>query len=246
MALPHRFVSQIPETLLVMWLIIPVPLYPLNSQPPALSPPTPPYQTTSPTEGNGPFSAGGLSFSHPSAPPPLGSLPPRQHNESTTTLLVTPNDVTSGHNIVSLDEPIDIHSAHRASDSSNESYFEAAQSSVMMEKSRSSGSHHASPYTSRYPSGAGPAMHPYRRPSPQRTQTESPTYAAQQHGQRMVSAQMNGDGKPVFAATFNGHYEQNNGMLAPDSGVKMEKQLSQMSQMSHMSGEDDSQTWQRW
>ena len=227
---------------------LPVPLYPLNSQPPALSPPTPPHATTSPTEDNGPFSSGALSFSHPSAPPPLGSLPPRQHNESSSTLLVTPNDIPSAQpNIVSLDEPINIHPSHRTSESSNESYFEAAQNSVMMEKSRSSSSHHASPYASRFPPGQA-MHHPYRRPSPQRTQTDSPTYAGHHHDQRMVSSNMNGDGKPVFATSFNGNgqYEQNgNGMLAPDSGVKMEKQLSQMSQMSQMS-DSESGTWQRW
>ena len=217
-----------------------LPLYPLNSQPPALSPPTPPHATTSPTEDNGPFSSGALSFSHPSAPPPLGSLPPRQHTESSSTLLVTPNDVTSAQpNIVSLDEPVSIHPSHRASESSNESYFEAAQSSIMMEKSRSSSSHHASPYASRFPSGQA-MHHPYRRPSPQRTQTDSPTYAAQ--NQRMVSSNMNGEGKPVFATSFNGQYEQSNGMLAPGDGVKMEKQLSQMSQMS----DSEAGTWQRW
>lgn len=229
-----------------------LPLYPLNSQPPALSPPTPPH-TTSPTEpnGNAPFSAGGLSFNHPAAPPPLGSLPPRQHNESTTTLLVTPNDVTSAPAaIVSLDEPVSIHpgmaSAHRTSESSNESYFEAAQGSMMMEKSRSSSSLHASPYQSRYPSNASSVMHPYRRPSPQRTQTDSPSYAGHPQ-QRMVSANMGEQGKPVFAAPFNGHYDSNGNMLAPDASIKMEKQLSQMSQMSQASAEGgEPQQWQRW
>jgi hypothetical protein len=206
-----------------------VPLFPINAQAPALSPPSPPANP-SPTEAT-PFTSAPMSFSHPAAPPPLGSLPPR-HSESTTSLLVTPVDVApaSAPAIISLDEAQPIHPmgvSQRTSQSSTESYFEAAQGATMMEKSRSSGSL-ASPY-SRYP----PTANPYRQ-SPSRNDTGP--------YQRVVST--NGDGKPVFAPPFNGSYESNNGMLAPDGSVGMEKQLSQMSAAS---GDGEAPAWQtRW
>lgn len=210
-----------------------MPLFPINAQPPALSPPSPP--NVSPTEAT-PFTQGPLSFSHPSAPPPLSSLPPRQHNESTTSLLVTPNDIApaSAPAIISLDEPQQIHPSQRTSQSSTESYFEAAQNmgpgASMMEKSRSSGSH-ASPY-SRYPATANP----YRQ-SPSRN--DGGSY------QRVVSSTMGVDGKPVFATAFNSQYDSN-GMLAPDGSIGMEKQLSQMSTAS-ADGESAAPAWQpRW
>jgi len=203
-----------------------VPLFPINAQPPALSPSPP---NVSPTEAT-PFTSGPLSFSHPSAPPPLSSLPARQHNESTTSLLVTPNDIApaSAPAIISLDEPL--HPSQRTSQSSNGSYFENAQNAgaTMMEKSRSSGSH-ASPY-SRYPATANPY-----RASPSRT--DGGPY------QRVVSSAMSVDGKPVFAGTFNQQYDSN-GMLAPDGSIGMEKQLSSMSAAS---ADGDAPAWQpRW
>jgi len=207
-----------------------VPLFPINAVPPALSPPSPP--NISPSEAT-PFTQGPLSFSHPSAPPPLSSLPAR-HTESTTSVLVTPNDITpaSAPAIISLDEPQQIHSSMRTSQSSNESYFEASQNmgpgASMMEKSRSSGSH-ASPY-SRYPATANP----YRQ-SPSRT--DGGPY------QRVVSSAMSVDGKPVFAAPFNPQYDSS-GLLIPDGSIGMEKQLSQMSTAS---AEGEAPAWQpRW
>jgi hypothetical protein len=210
----------------------PVPLFPINSQPPALSPPTPPVNV-SPTEGT-PFTSGPLSFSHPSAPPPLSTLPARQHADSTSSLLVTPNDVTpaSAPAIVQLDEaqailPPGMSNRTSQSSATTESYFDNAQS-VIMEKSRSSGSH-ASPY-SRYPASATSALHPYRRQSPGKPDPNA-TYQ-----QRVVSSGV--DGKPVFAAPFAG------GMLAPDGSIGMEKQLSQMS--TH-SADGEAPAWQtRW
>jgi hypothetical protein len=94
----------------------------------------------------------------------------------------------------------------------------------------------ASPY-SRYPSATA-NMHPYRRPSPARGQTDSPS--GPYH--RVVSSTMNADGgKPVFATPFN-QYES--GMLAPDASTAMEKQLSQMSAAS---GDGENPAWQtRW
>jgi hypothetical protein len=210
-----------------------VPLFPINAQPPALSPPSPPGNS-SPTEQT-PFTTGPLSFSHPSAPPPLSTLPPRQHNESTTSLLVTPHEIppASAPAIISLDEAQPI--TQRTSQSSTGSYFEAAQNqnmgprASMMEKSQSSGSH-ASPY-SRYPASANQ----YRQ-SP--GSIESGTY------QRVLSSTMSVDGgKPVFAAPFNGQYESG-GMLAPGASIGMEKQLSQMSAAS---ADGETPAWQpRW
>ena len=212
-----------------------MPLFQINAQAPALSPPTPPGNgNSSPTEQT-PFTTGPLSFSHPAAPPPLSTLPPRQHNESTTSLLVTPHEIppASAPAIISLDEAQPI--VQRTSQSSNESYFEAAQNmpgGSMMEKSRSSGSH-ASPY-SRYPATANQ----YRQ-SPGRNDSVSGPGPYQ----RVVSSTMSVDSKPVFATPFNGPYESN-GMLAPDGSIGMEKQLSQMSAAS---ADGETPAWQpRW
>ncbi|KAL7421780.1 hypothetical protein Q5752_003551 [Cryptotrichosporon argae] len=63
------------------------PTFPLNGPPPTLSPPTPP-STISPTHPS--FHA--AAFSHPGAPPPLGTLPSRAQSDQSQ-LILTPDDL---------------------------------------------------------------------------------------------------------------------------------------------------------
>ncbi|KAL1405408.1 hypothetical protein Q8F55_009039 [Vanrija albida] len=76
------------------------PTFPLNGPPPALSPSTPPNgssgdSASSTSNGNGnSYGSNTMSFSHPSAPPPLTSLPPRQSSDKSQ-ILLTPNEVAS-------------------------------------------------------------------------------------------------------------------------------------------------------
>jgi hypothetical protein len=231
-------------------------MYPINSQTPALSPPTPP-EHVSPTEtpSQGFPSSNHMSYSHPSAPPPLTSLPPRQTSDQSQ-IIVTPSDVGQqlpGSSVVEvggapLDEPLVIDPAlanagptsARTSHSSgdNSSYFDGVvglkqDGTALIERSGSNGS----PY-SRYPPQSPQTSvhhHPYRRPnlpSPGKSQS-SPTSLAP-------------DGKPVFAMPFNpsSHpYQQHEGLLAPplESGVKMERQGSQASESGDASWQP-----QRW
>lgn len=230
------------------------PMYPINSQPPALSPPTPPEQI-SPinTPSQGFPSSNHMSYSHPSAPPPLTTLPPRQPSDNSQ-IIVTPNDIpqqqmtrsSAGEVSVTIDEalvidpalantgPASARTSHSSGDGVN-GYFEGVvgikgDGTALLEKTPSNGS----PY-SRYPPPSpqnGAHHHPYRRPllSPGKGHA-SPT-------------SLGPDGKPMFAMPFSGHSYQHDGMLAPpiENGVKMEKSSSQASE----GGDPASWQPQRW
>lgn len=235
-------------------------MYPLNhSQTPALTPPTPP-QSISPTEPD--FS----SFSHPSAPPSLATLPARQASDNNSQILVTPNEIAARHQMARtmgpgagppLEEtlvldPVLTSSGSQRNSSGSDGYFEGVvglkqDGTALIEKNVGS-----SPYA-RYPNSPSTNLHPhpYRRPStltsPNRgmsQQHSSPTLQYHPAQRSFSPSNLANDGKPVFAMPFppqNGGYglQQQDGMLAPpiDMGTKMEKQGS---------ADGDPTTWQRW
>lgn len=81
------------------------PSFPLNNPPPALSPSSPPANSDSKSTAGGAksttqsssslYGSSALSFSHPSAPPPLTSLPPRQSSDQPSQIILTPNDMAA-------------------------------------------------------------------------------------------------------------------------------------------------------
>lgn len=82
------------------------PTYNLNGPPPELSPGPDggSNNSSTPSTGNGPklaYGAGMPGFNHPSAPPPLTSLPPRQSSDPQ--ILLTPNDVKDSANSNGMD-----------------------------------------------------------------------------------------------------------------------------------------------
>ncbi|BEI91914.1 uncharacterized protein CcaverHIS019_0407340 [Cutaneotrichosporon cavernicola] len=135
------------------------PTYNLNGPPPELSPGPDggSNHSSTPSTGNGPKLAYGSSmpgFNHPSAPPPLTSLPPRQSSDPQ--ILLTPNDLKDSANSTSLD---------RNPETPSSAYFDGSRKDVMGIPDSATSS-----TFSRY--GVSPKdeprHHPYRRalPSP--------------------------------------------------------------------------------
>lgn len=232
-------------------------MFPINSNPPppGLSPPTPPTDSPSedvPSQG---FNGQSLSFSHPSAPPPLSSLPPRQSSDQSQ-LIVTPNDAVPSQQQAPLhrssagdlsvhDEPLVIdptlsngpsaRNSHSSESTPTGGYFEGVvglkqDGTAMVDRQHSNGS----PY-SRYipPPVQSHHPHPYRRGPGGPGAPGAPLSPAKAT-----------DGKPVFAMPFapqQGYPASHDGMLAPlgDHAPKMEKQGSHPA-------DGESQSWQRW
>ncbi|KAK6910306.1 hypothetical protein L486_00031 [Kwoniella mangroviensis CBS 10435] len=238
------------------------PMYPINSQPPALSPPTPEHPSISPTDHvtsvvTLPATS---SFSHPSAPPNLSSLPPRDSSEPSQ-IIVTPDEIGQQQQqqmarVVSdmgvpqsLAEPLVIDTSLGRTNSSMgetpDGYFEGVvglkqDGSAMLDNS----SGNSSPFT-RFPSSPSNATHhhPYRRPSampsPGQRTNQSPI-----GGRTFAPGSLGADGKPVFAMPFTPSgqsysLQQTDGLLAPplETGAKMEKTLS---------ADAMPESWQRW
>ena len=151
---------------------------------PALSPPTPPNMSPPGSvseDYSNPPSSNPMNYSRPSGPPPpLHTLPPRQHSDQSSihsAVLVTPNDLgpqslprIERPNDIHLEEPIVIDSAmsHSGSGSSGGdpgqgSYFDG----VMGIKGDGTALMAHSPYTRSFPSTspskAANMHHPYRR-----------------------------------------------------------------------------------
>ncbi|OCF42813.1 hypothetical protein I317_03415 [Kwoniella heveanensis CBS 569] len=242
------------------------PMYPINSQPPALSPPTPPTNV-SPVENSPPNGLPSSSFSHPSAPPPLGSMPPRNSSENSQ-IIVTPNDIGQqmarsvsdvGGVPPSLQEPLvldtsmgGVQPSGRSNGSDGQGgYFEGVvgvkqDGTAVLDASQGN----TSPYT-RFPTSPsnGGLHHPYRRPSampsPGRAAVPASSIAMQPTGSRQFGAgTLGADGKPIFAMPFTPTtptyaVSQQDGLLAPplETSTKMEKQLS---------SDGAPETWQRW
>ncbi|CAD6574121.1 MAG: hypothetical protein TREMPRED_001011 [Tremellales sp. Tagirdzhanova-0007] len=234
------------------------PMFPLSEtrHTPGLSPPTPPDHF-SPTEGN--YIS---SFSHPSAPPPLTTLPARQLSDNSSQILVTPEEIAvqqqmAGRIVPPLEEPlvVDPNLAKNGTLSSShdsEGYFEGVvglkqDGTALIDHNLAS-----SPYA-RYPSSPSANLHhhPYRRPptlaSPHKGngQNSSPTIHYNPSHRSFSPSNLAPDGKPIFAMPFalqtNGGYalQQQAGLLAPplEQSVKMDKQAS---------SDSDQTTWQRW
>ncbi|WRT66175.1 uncharacterized protein IL334_003128 [Kwoniella shivajii] len=238
------------------------PMYPINSQSqvPALSPPTPEHANISPmnhSPNTGLPST--MSFSHPSAPPALSTLPPRDSSE-TSQIIVTPDEIAQQQQMSrsisdmgvppALDEPLVIDPSFgqngRNADASG-GYFEGVvgiknDGTAMIDN----GSEQSSPYN-RFPnSPSNPNHHhPYRRPSAMPSpgrQMSSPTVPI---GNRSFApGTLGADGKPVFAMPFTPtgqtyNLQQHDGLLAPplETGQKMEKT---------MSADGMPESWQRW
>ncbi|WVR07222.1 hypothetical protein IAU60_004263 [Kwoniella sp. DSM 27419] len=241
------------------------PMYPIGSQPPALSPPTPPTNI-SPNTNSPTTTVPSSSFSHPSAPPPLSSLPPRNSSENSQ-IIVTPNDVTQQHQMArsmsdvgvtgpGLEEPLVLDptmgNAQRGSAGSlgdgQGGYFEGVVGMKQDGTAVLDGTQeNSSPFT-RFPaSPSNPHHHPYRRPSaiPSPNKAQHSAIAMQPTKSRQFGAgTLGADGKPIFAMPFapTGQtytHQQQDGMLAPplEPGTKMEKQAS---------SDGMPETWQRW
>ncbi|WWD17473.1 hypothetical protein CI109_101914 [Kwoniella shandongensis] len=248
------------------------PMYPINSQPPALSPPTPPTNV-SPTESqhNG-FGSGSSSFSHPSAPPPLHSLPSRQQSDQSQ-LIVTPDEMAAqqqqmartsiGDNGMApaLDEPLVLDStmgaaggASRGSAGSMEdgsgSYFDGVvgikqDGTALIDSPQGS----ASPYA-RFPTSPsnGVHHHPYRRPmaipSPGRQQP-SPTTTGSYQGHRNYSpSSLGADSKPIFAMPFTPNGSQYTVQQHEGLLAPPLETATKMEKQGSADGPPD--TWQRW
>ena len=211
------------------------PIYPLNAQPPALSPPTPP-QNISPIDGPADY-ANSMPYAHP----PLGSLAARHQSDNLSQVIVTPNDLDQHEQMHSraIEVASTVEDAAMIDPSlggvmpggdgtDTEGYFEGVvglkqDGTAMIKPPNDYARYTASPPTSIHP-------HPYRRPNGMANgQQGSPNpytrYPASGYGQ---------DGKPVFGMSFPQH-----AMLAPPmDGTKMEKQGS--------TDGSDPATWQRW
>ena len=253
--------SQI--NILSLTLSTPAPMFPLNEsrQTPGLSPPTPPSHF-SPTEGN--YIP---SFSHPSAPPPLTTLPARQASDNNSQILVTPSEIAVQQQMARrimppLDEPLVIDpnlasTGSHTSSNGSESYFEGVvglkqDGTALIDHNIADHNLASSPYA-RYPSSPSTNLHhhPYRRPptlaSPHKGngQNSSPTMHYNPSHRSFSPSNLATDGKPIFAMPFslqnNGGYalQQQDGLLAPpmDQSIKMDKQSS---------SDSDQTTWQRW
>ncbi|ORY32606.1 hypothetical protein BCR39DRAFT_379483 [Naematelia encephala] len=226
-----------------------LPMFPLNSNPPALSPPSPPGNVSPSDHAHSGPSYHPSSFSHPAAPPPLNTLPMRQASDQSQ-IIVTPNDVANQSMRAEIagpmDEPMVVDStmsgphagSGRGSGSSmadSNGYFEGVvglkhDGTALIDNQAGTPN---SPY-SKYST----SPHPYRRPngvaSPHRSQP-SPSYGSRTpNGPDQL-------GKPIFAMPFTPsgqHYHSQDGMLAPPhESIRMEKQHST---------ESAPESWQRW
>lgn len=236
-------------------------MYPLGSQTPSLTPPTPP-NNFSPTEPD--FTS---SFSRSSPPPHLQSLPARrQRSDPNSQIIVTPNEMAAQQQMARnfavappLEEPLLIDPVLASAGIQRESlhsdgYFEGVvglkqDGTALIDKNIAT-----SPYA-RYPNSPATNLHhhPYRRPatltSPNKgigQKHSSPTYQYNPV-QRSFSPSSLGTSmteKPAFAISFTPQtggysFQRQEGMLAPplDQAIKMEKQAS---------ADEDPTKWQRW
>lgn len=244
----HRFVRCF-KPLTSALLISPDPLFPIKAAA-CLSPPTPTLEGSPTTmSSNNLYPSSTQGFNHPSAPPPLSSLPSRQPSAQSL-VIITPNDPNTQqlerHVGVAppLDEPhgvnsmtsVDMRSGQGSASSSGDGYFDGvvglkSDGTAVLEKSQES------PI---YPTTAHPSHphfhHPYRRTSNFTSphQQSSPTVPHHPQARPYTPSTLGGDGKPVFAMPFvRPEYNQiqNDGMFVPQV-VEMEKQSSQMSHAS--------------
>lgn len=206
------------------------PAYPLNNPPPALSPSTPPANSdksapagAKPAPSSSLYGSNTMSFSHPSAPPPLTSLPPRQSSDQPSQIILTPNDMAAqqrsasdssnnGESVV-IDPALSMESgafggSASAGPDGDKSYFE------LMRKQNSMGGavpdSAVSSTFSRY--GASPKdetaparHHPYRRTGP-------PLPSPSMHS--------------PLAQSFAHQQQSNPNLLAPINSSSMSKQSS--------------------
>lgn len=229
------------------------PTYPLNGNPPpALSPNTPPTNANSNENSNGSngnsgngngnnsnngnnYGSSNMSFSHPSAPPPLTTLPPRQSSDQPSQIILTPSEGATGQRGSAADSEIDsgitIDPALSGLDSSrNSNATENTESSyfdVMRKEGNGVSESATSSNFSRYATSPKDDMrhHPYRR---------SPLPSPSTHNGHPMGP--GPDGKGMFAMPFSGH---GNGMLAPIDSEDMSKEASTDSV-------DPASSWNRW
>ncbi|TXT03828.1 hypothetical protein VHUM_04349 [Vanrija humicola] len=222
------------------------PTFPLNGPPPALSPSTPPNNgssgdsaaSNSTSTSNG-YGSNTMSFSHPSAPPPLTSLPARQSSDKSQ-IILTPNEVASQQRFNSnvklessestsggLSESVVIDPALSGMDSSRgsatsltegDSYFDGVSRKDSIGAVPDSAT---SSTFSRYAASPKDDLrhHPYRRsalPSPS-------THSVQPSG-------LGPDGKPIFSMPFS-QGPHGHSLLAP------------IESDDHKDGSND---WPRW
>lgn len=189
-----------------------------------------------------------MGYGHPSAPPPLTSLPPRQSSDQQ--ILVTPNELAAQSSARSiavaapLEEPLGLEQGMSGADlrgnpdngsSHEDGYFEGvvgikSDGTAVLEKAQNS----AGP--SYPPSAQLPHPnfhHPYRRhvSSPYQQTNHSPSTTHFPTSRPYTPSTLGQDGKPVFAMPF-AHMQQMAGGGMGNTGVEMEKQASQMSQAS--------------
>ncbi|RXK40835.1 hypothetical protein M231_01894 [Tremella mesenterica] len=208
------------------------PIYPM-SNPPAASSPSPPNHE--------PFTSSALSFSHPSAPPSLNTLPSRQASDQSQ-ILVTPSDVNSHRDLLTpMDDPVVIISGSGRESESSElgtGYFDGVvglknDGTALMERSSSGTITQKNPPYSR-----SNRHHPYRRPSQQ--QGSSPN-------KRQSPTSLGPDGKPVFAIPFSpAQQNQYDGMIVNQGQGQAQGDGAQMERQGSGGTEGDHTTWQRW
>jgi hypothetical protein len=228
-------------------------MFPLNSVPQTLSPPSPPRGNPSPH----PYHS--ASYSHPLAPPPLHTLPHRHTTDNTH--LITPHDLPSANSHSStasgsnshsgppsapLDEPIVLENglpgqnSHRSSASSHEGYFEGVvgiktDGTAILDRSQNSSPFTTQPRYSPYQSAQAGSGSSYQGHS---------QYPHEQQQRGYETSRLNDQGRPVFNSSFtpgNGrdYPMHQQGMLAPpmEDSQEMEKSGSH---------DGDEQKWQRW
>lgn len=127
--------------------------------------------SSTPTNGSGPssgpklaYGANTMSFSHPSAPPPLTSLPPRQSSDQPSHILLTPNEMGKHGGEDTGKMTLDSSGIDRNPETPSTGYFDAARKDMGIPDSATSSTF------SRYANSPKDDMrhHPYRRalPSP--------------------------------------------------------------------------------
>lgn len=116
-----------------------------------------------------------MSFNHPSAPPPLSSLPPRQSSDQPSHILLTPNEMGKDGGKMSLDSS----GMDRNPETPSTGYFEVARKDSMGIPDSATSS-----TFSRYANSPKDDMrhHPYRRALPSPSALSAPPI----------------DGKPLF------------------------------------------------
>ncbi|KAK8864230.1 hypothetical protein IAR55_001476 [Kwoniella newhampshirensis] len=249
------------------------PMYPMNSQPPALSPPTPPTNV-SPTEShqNG-FDSASTSFSHSSDHPAHPVLPPRQSSDQSQ-IIVTPDEMAAQQQQMArttigdsnmgpgLEEPLVLTSAMGSAGSASQgsagsmedgsgSYFEGVvglkqDGTALVDSPQGS----ASPYA-RFPTSPSNGIHhhPYRRPmamhSPGRQQASPTTAAPYQNATRKYSPSgLGADSKPIFAMPFTPNGAQYTVQQHEGLLAPPLETSTKMEKQGSADGPPD--TWQRW